>query len=493
MNRLLQLSLTALAVLSLCNPLLAIEIPLVNGDFTDDLWEVEEVFIQNTGSGVASPELTGWLSDGLLRGYNLNIDGDDDPTVAIPDVQNRVWAAWQPEDGFRQIGFQQFQDPENAISQDAGTFTAGETYKLSVETGAGFEGADQSAFLQIFRASDSSLLAEKLFNIVHASDSPSGTESLFYTATGADAGSAIRIRIGTSGGSGTAVINKVTLIEDPDIPLALYELPTSGTDMTDRMSSDVEPLTLAADITGGVDQTGTDGGILIDGDAFNSMDSDAAFLDGDYLQFGIGLGTATSMSIAELNFDISLLAAESVFQYALRSSLDGYTTDIEVGDFEGVTPGDVSQMIDLSGVAGLQSVASDVTFRLALFDAFPDAGNGNAATVTSIELLGKAEGATAGGIEGDFNDDGIVNIADYTLWRDNLGAADESAINDNGDGGGITASDYQFWKDRFGNISGSGSIVASSTSGAIPEPASVVLTLLAAGSIGLVCRRTVVD
>jgi hypothetical protein len=44
----------------------------------------------------------------------------------------------------------------------------------------------------------------------------------------------------------------------------------------------------------------------------------------------------------------------------------------------------------------------------------------------------------SGSASGDFNADGIVNLADYTVWRDNLG-------------GTYTAADYQVWKENFGN------------------------------------------
>lgn len=82
-------------------------------------------------------------------------------------------------------------------------------------------------------------------------------------------------------------------------------------------------------------------------------------------------------------------------------------------------------------------------------------------------------------LAGDYNGDGEVNIADYTVWRDNLGASDESAINFAGDGGGITASDYSHWKTHFGDSSNlvAGQLAAGSQ--AVPEPASVALVLLA--------------
>ena len=59
--------------------------------------------------------------------------------------------------------------------------------------------------------------------------------------------------------------------------------------------------------------------------------------------------------------------------------------------------------------------------------------------------------ALANGLSGDFNNDNVVNLADYTVWRDNLGATDESALMGNGDGlGGIDAGDYAIWKQNFG-------------------------------------------
>jgi hypothetical protein len=76
-------------------------------------------------------------------------------------------------------------------------------------------------------------------------------------------------------------------------------------------------------------------------------------------------------------------------------------------------------------------------------------------------------------LPGDFNGDGSVDAADYTVWRDNLGAADESSLNGNGDGvNGVDQADYDLWKSQFGAPgSGGGSL----TAGAVPEPTSVML------------------
>jgi hypothetical protein len=69
---------------------------------------------------------------------------------------------------------------------------------------------------------------------------------------------------------------------------------------------------------------------------------------------------------------------------------------------------------------------------------------------------------------GDFNGDGVVDAADYTVWRDNLGAADESAFAAGaGNGGGIDATDYDVWRTQFGsNVPGA----LSADSAAVPEP-----------------------
>ena len=54
-------------------------------------------------------------------------------------------------------------------------------------------------------------------------------------------------------------------------------------------------------------------------------------------------------------------------------------------------------------------------------------------------------------LAGDFNGDGSVDLADYTVWRDNLGADDDSALLDLGDGvDGVDVADYQIWKANFG-------------------------------------------
>jgi hypothetical protein len=88
-------------------------------------------------------------------------------------------------------------------------------------------------------------------------------------------------------------------------------------------------------------------------------------------------------------------------------------------------------------------------------------------------------------LPGDFNADGVVDAADYTVWRDNLGAADESALNGAGDGiNGVDANDYALWRSQFGTTA----TLALGAATAVPEPTGVVLALLF-GAAALVRRN----
>jgi CubicO group peptidase (beta-lactamase class C family) len=76
---------------------------------------------------------------------------------------------------------------------------------------------------------------------------------------------------------------------------------------------------------------------------------------------------------------------------------------------------------------------------------------------------------------GDFNSDGEVDLADYTVWRNHLGAASETVLNGAGDGlNGVDVGDYRLWKGNFGQAQGAASVDAVE----VPEPASVLFLLL---------------
>jgi hypothetical protein len=88
------------------------------------------------------------------------------------------------------------------------------------------------------------------------------------------------------------------------------------------------------------------------------------------------------------------------------------------------------------------------------------------------------------GLDGDFNDDGKVDAADYVLWRKNNGTSN-ALPNDGGLGTPIGAGHYDLWRGNFGGM-GAGTGAAL---GAVPEPAAATLGLLAAIACAAVHRR----
>jgi Aspartyl protease/Dockerin type I domain len=86
---------------------------------------------------------------------------------------------------------------------------------------------------------------------------------------------------------------------------------------------------------------------------------------------------------------------------------------------------------------------------------------------------------------GDYNHNGVVDAADYTVWRDTMGSTTKLAADGNGNGM-IDSDDYTFWKNRFGMM---GAGAGRGNSGSVPEPATFTLLATAAAIFG--CQRRI--
>ena len=100
-------------------------------------------------------------------------------------------------------------------------------------------------------------------------------------------------------------------------------------------------------------------------------------------------------------------------------------------------------------------------------------------------------------LAGDYNGNGIVDAADYTVWRDTLDQTGTGLAADGDGDGEITALDYDVWTMHIGEVSpgaGSGSaahLAPGESPGAkyaVPEPAALNLAVLVA-VVGLTRRR----
>ncbi|MEN0110899.1 MAG: hypothetical protein AAF805_09265, partial [Planctomycetota bacterium] len=77
---------------------------------------------------------------------------------------------------------------------------------------------------------------------------------------------------------------------------------------------------------------------------------------------------------------------------------------------------------------------------------------------------------------GDYNADGVVDAADYTVWRDARGTIGPLLSADGDADGDVDAADYSVWGSAYGS---------TSSAAAVPEPAAVAL----ATPLGVALRR----
>jgi hypothetical protein len=73
---------------------------------------------------------------------------------------------------------------------------------------------------------------------------------------------------------------------------------------------------------------------------------------------------------------------------------------------------------------------------------------------------------------GDYDANGIVELADYVVWQKGFGAAVTPGSGPDGNGNGVVdAADYTVWRDHLGAVAGA----ASGSAVGVPEPATALL------------------
>ena len=164
-------------------------------------------------------------------------------------------------------------------------------------------------------------------------------------------------------------------------------------------------------------------------------------------------GMAPGASPGDVNFEGSLVLADTNSLF------------IEIA---GTTPGSQYDRLVVAGDAALDGIL-DVSFdgfsptigqQFTVLTASSIVDNGLVLGGPAASLFNLMVGsssvilqAVAAGLPGDYNQNGTVDAADYTLWRNNLGSG-TSLPND--DTAGVDQDDYARWKTHFGETLSSG-------------------------------------
>lgn len=127
--------------------------------------------------------------------------------------------------------------------------------------------------------------------------------------------------------------------------------------------------------------------------------------------------------------------------------------------------------VDLSSVGPL-SAESEIRIYYWHEGELVDPNGNENARVDNVRLIGSVRDTPAG-LLGDYNQNGTVDAADYTVWRDG-----PASLNNDASPGSVTNADYEYWKAHFGeSLQGAGAGAAGT---GVPEPASLALILIAA-------------
>lgn len=206
------------------------------------------------------------------------------------------------------------------------------------------------------------------------------------------------------------------------------------------------------------------------------------------LNDGATLGPGSSFGALTVDGDVTLNLG-SMLEMELGIATNGGETYDQLVVEDALSVNDGSLRV-LAG-PGFDAQSGD-EFALLQFDSF----SGNFALIDLPSLGGGLEwdtsrlltdgtlavAMTTAILAGDYNGNGTVDAADYTVWQDSFGSAVDLAADGNSNGV-IDAADFTVWQDNFGMTTS----VISTSLPAIPEPGSLTVVLMS--SLSLICRK----
>jgi hypothetical protein len=244
----------------------------------------------------------------------------------------------------------------------------------------------------------------------------------------------------------------------------------------------------------GMDTSPGDGGVT----ELRVTGSDGVVVANGALSMNTSMASSSSTLIAEITG-----ASHTTIKVAGDALISNGSLKVELNGYSPVS-GDSWTLLE---------AGADISAELTLVDSIVSAGGYPALTHASPAALGSLIGTfasidfslaslTAGlswdvsydndavvlsilgssPLPGDYNNDGMVDNADYTVWKGAYGGT--VLQNETSTPGSVDAADYTVWRDNFG------AGVPASFMSAVPEPASSLLAALSlAGTMGARSRR----
>lgn len=161
-------------------------------------------------------------------------------------------------------------------------------------------------------------------------------------------------------------------------------------------------------------------------------------------------------------------------------NLEGYNFTLNGQPLEGLVAGQATTIAEREGqlLAGYLLDGTPFDFKL-------QTSTSRSFDIFSLDSTVTVTPLTPNILAGDYNDDGLVDLSDYNLWRDNLGGSADALAN-NLDGDTVDIAHFATWKNSL--------IASAGTAGpqlmlAVPEPSSCGLLLATVGFVVWCCRK----